>query len=796
MFEYKDYQKRIFKNIDKILETIKKYGDEPNMAWERYFFIMRPEDTGIKESPRYRPFTNKPLVPYFCLRVPTGGGKTILACETVGKTKIDFFCEKTGIVLWFVPTEAIYEQTLQKLKNLHDPHRQVLNKYFDNKVTVFSKDEALSRLKPHMLDDGLTIIVSIIDSFSMGEKVYKGSNDGYESFSKRLNEKSDLLISETLDNKGNKSSVENDSLFNIIRTYNPIIIIDEGHRYGSDLRQATIADLNPSFIWEYTATPDIANANIFHRTSPIELKIEQMIKMPIQIHHQPTWEDVITKAIELQNELEKSSKAEKKKTGRYIRPIVLIRPNQIKEEENELTPSTIKKYIEKNHPEIILDGEKRMLAERYSEGKSNKKGSKKVDTLGEVHKLFDEGSNIRYIIAYNAIREGWDCSFAYVYANLSNIRSRTDAEQFIGRIMRMPEAKETTIEKLNKCYVVTMADNNKPSELEESVDNIINILTDSGYSNEEAIKAIQTGENEKINLPYISNRQIKTKQIKLPKLITNIDGDEEELLLLKHLWKGFDIRDIKLSVEQNIILEVCGIVEIDIDEKEKSGWSKSGIVAEDAHGLFEYDINILSADLAKSCKDKNISPKEQYKVLLDWLKELIKKYDIKDLRRNSNLLKQYFKEVRNKTRLEIAKSNFNKSYDSGKLFVSNNFQYFLPEEQINLFYPNGKFSKSLYDEIDNVNKEEKDFASSFFENNKNIKWFYRNRENKDFYIQGYWGKFYPDFIFETVDGKLGVSEYKGREDKLDTEKKELGIKWSKISGLIFDWNGDKIKLLS
>ena len=795
MFEYKDYQKRIFKNIDNILEILKKNRNKPNMAWEQYFSTVRPEDTGIKDAPRYRTFINKPLVPYLCLRVPTGGGKTILACETVGKTKVDYLCNKTGIILWFVPTEAIYEQTLQKLKNLNDPHRQVLNKYFDNKVTILSKSEALTKLRPYMLDDGLTIIVSIIDSFSMGEKVYVGNVDGFESFTKRVDEYGDIIISETEDNKGNKSIVERDSLFNIIRTYNPVIIIDEGHRYGSDLRQATIADLNPSFIWEYTATPDSANANIFHRTSPIELKIEQMIKMPIQIHHQPTWEDVVTKAIELQNELEKSAKEERKKSGRYIRPIVLIRPNQIKEEKNEITPSAIKKYIKKNHSKIFLDGDERMLAERYCEGKSNQRKSKKVDTLGEVHKLFNEDCNIRYIIAYNAIREGWDCSFAYVYANLSNIRSRTDAEQFIGRIMRMPEAKETSVEKLNKCYVVTIADNNKPSELEESVDNIINILTDSGYSNEEAKKALQLGENEKINLPYISNRQIKTEKIILPKLITNAYVDEEDLLILKHLWKGFDIKDIKLSTEQNIILDVCGIVEIDIEKKEEKNtfdWIKSSLVSEEAHGLFEYDVNSLASDIAKSCRDKNISPKEQYKVILNWIKELKKKYEIKDLRRNLNFLKQYFKEIRNKTRLEIAKANFEKLYKTGKILTSKNFQYILPEDQINLYYPSGKFQKSLYDETENLNTEEKDFAAEYFENNQNIKWFYRNRENKDFFIQGYWGKFYPDFIFKANNGKLGTSEYKGREDDLDKEKKKLGKVWAKLTGLIFDWNGDEL----
>src|SRR3989344_2132544 len=48
-----------------------------------------------------------------------------------------------GIVMWFVPSEAIKSQTLRKFKDRKDIHRQILDDYFDNNVKIFSIEEAL-----------------------------------------------------------------------------------------------------------------------------------------------------------------------------------------------------------------------------------------------------------------------------------------------------------------------------------------------------------------------------------------------------------------------------------------------------------------------------------------------------------------------------------------------------------------------------------------------------------------------------------------------------------------------------
>ena len=48
---------------------------------------------------------------------------------------------------------------------------------------------------------------------------------------------------------------------------------------------------------------------------------------------------------------------------------------------------------------------------------------------------------VEYVITVEALKEGWDCSFAYVFCSVSRIQSATDVEQLLGRVMRMPYAK-------------------------------------------------------------------------------------------------------------------------------------------------------------------------------------------------------------------------------------------------------------------------------------------------------------------------------------------------------------------
>ena len=70
--------------------------------------------------------------------------------------------------------------------------------------------------------------------------------------------------------------------------------------------------------------------------------------------------------------------------------------------------------------------------------------------------LLSEYSRVKYIITKEALKEGWDCPFAYVLTILSKTKAPVAIEQMIGRVLRQPHTRRTKIESLNQCYVVCM----------------------------------------------------------------------------------------------------------------------------------------------------------------------------------------------------------------------------------------------------------------------------------------------------------------------------------------------------
>ena len=73
--------------------------------------------------------------------------------------------------------------------------------------------------------------------------------------------------------------------------------------------------------------------------------------------------------------------------------------------------------------------------------------------------LLSKDCKIRYIITVNALKEGWDCPFAYILATVANRSSAVDVEQILGRILRMPNAKANKSDILNLSYVITSSAN-------------------------------------------------------------------------------------------------------------------------------------------------------------------------------------------------------------------------------------------------------------------------------------------------------------------------------------------------
>lgn len=60
------------------------------------------------QSLRYTPLAGfAPDMPYFCLRVPTGGGKTWLAAKSLSLVNTHLLRVPHSVVLWLVPVGAV-----------------------------------------------------------------------------------------------------------------------------------------------------------------------------------------------------------------------------------------------------------------------------------------------------------------------------------------------------------------------------------------------------------------------------------------------------------------------------------------------------------------------------------------------------------------------------------------------------------------------------------------------------------------------------------------------------------------
>ena len=399
------------------------------------------------------PFRNAPAVaegtPYVCLRVPTGGGKTILAAYSIGIAAKEYLSATNPMVLWLVPSTAILDQTVEALKTEGHPYRAALTKDFNRNFTVMTKDEALAMSRADAIG-GAVVIVSTIQSFRREDDKGKENPEGlkvYEDAGALM----DHFASLSEDQKAPLEKVEETarpiaSLANLLRLHRPMVIVDEAHNSRSDLSFRTLARFTPSLILELSATPQTDHdpargkhaSNILYSVSAAELKAEEMIKMPIRLTTDGDWIKTVGAALDSQRMLEDAAKAEEQETGEYIRPIVLFQAQSAsKDDPTRLTWEKIEEHL--------LE-QQRIPKEQISVHTGPRKD------LDAVEDIRDPKCPVRYIITVSKLKEGWDCPFAYVLCSVADQVSPVAVEQILGRILRMPQAKRKRRDALNQSY--------------------------------------------------------------------------------------------------------------------------------------------------------------------------------------------------------------------------------------------------------------------------------------------------------------------------------------------------------
>ncbi|KAA6303195.1 MAG: hypothetical protein EZS26_000798 [Candidatus Ordinivivax streblomastigis] len=397
-----------------------------------------------------------PHTPRICLKVPTGGGKTIIAAHALKIVSETWLSREFPVVLWFTPSDTIRKQTSEALKNPRHPYREVIDEQFGGKVRVFDLDEKFN-IRPADIENSTCIIVSTIQAFR------QSNTDKYNVYKHNENlEPHFAHISASEGMEKDENGMLKFSFANLLHFHRPIVIVDEAHNVISNLSQDVQGRINPSAIVELSATPQVKN-NTLYSVRASELKEEEMIKLPIALTEHYGWETAVDEAITKRAELEIAASNEHD----YIRPIVLF---QAQDKNGEVNVEALKKYLIEtanlSESEIaIATGEQ-----------------KELDGID----VFARDCTIRYIITVEALKEGWDCSFAYILCSLANVRSNTAVEQLLGRVMRMPYAKSRKISALNKAYAYVLS-----RTFGEAASALVDKLKLKGFEEEEAKSVIE-----------------------------------------------------------------------------------------------------------------------------------------------------------------------------------------------------------------------------------------------------------------------------------------------------------------
>ena len=455
----KEFQQAALKEVRAFLDLLVEWREKEATAREidpdiTFDWVQRAwEKAGTCRQ--YEPRKNglgEPL-PCFCLKIPTGGGKTLLATKVIDQVHSHYRRRQNGLVLWIVPTTQIYRQTLKALKDRDHAYRQQLDVASAGKTLVLEKNSGFT---PADVRERLCVLLLMLPSAnratreqlrmfrdSGGFERFFPADDDAKAHERLLADVPNLDAFEFAGTFGQRQAKT--SLGNTLRLLRPLIILDEGHKAYSRNAKATLEGFNPAMVVELSATPP-REANVLVEITGAALNAEQMIKLDLHIHNKASvgWQDTLLAAIEHRERLEAQALEHEAQSGVYIRPICLVQVERTGKEQRGagfIHAEDVRDYLLR-HPSLN--------AEHVAVKTSGRDELKEVDEAGG---LLSRDCPIRFIITKQALQEGWDCSFAYVLAILTNPSSKSALTQLVGRILRQPYATKTHVAALDESYV-------------------------------------------------------------------------------------------------------------------------------------------------------------------------------------------------------------------------------------------------------------------------------------------------------------------------------------------------------
>ena len=747
----KDYQ-------TDVVEALKKFYTEAEnvkSAIEKLYVNGRSSISYV--SPVYDKlnlsyFADKPKnglgesYPRFCLKIPTGGGKTLLAIEAIREYHNLFVKKRTGLVVWIVHREIIYRQTIEKLKDKNHIYRQWLDQCSGNRTIILEKGQSL---RHQDTEDNLVILMLMIQSAGRttkeNMKVFQDSGDYIDFFPQdnRYDEHQKLLekipnLDFIQDDIFNNNKIVKSSLGNAIRILNPLIIVDEFHTMFSDIAKKTLDGLNPSMIIGLSATPkERSHMNVLVEIKGRQLKKAGMIKLDLHLHSPSisgNWHEMINEIIKKRDSIEEEAIKLNSNRNIYIRPIALIqveRTGKDQREKGKVHSEDVREYlIEQGVPahEIAVK-------------------SSEIDEIRE-EKLLSQSSEIRYIITKEALKEGWDCSFAYILGIIPNARSESSMTQLVGRILRQPYAKKIGIKELDESYVYfnqgdtedVLKNIQKGFENEGLGDLIQNISRESGPAGSKKIKTKVKPEilekyPESLYLPVwiIKNNESYRRFSYHIDIKPNIDWSKVNY----GEWLKNEI--FPLLDEKPTTYEIL----VDLDKKYEKKY-----LEEKESGLFEISY------LTRRITDVTDNAFAAFDLANDFIKEYKEYKNEEKLIANSGFITHEIIKKLLLEKLNQEEKIFNSLIESKKLILAvcddQDIGYLLPEEYE--VYPEGieTYKSNLFEKSDKLSMNPLEIkVANLIDNKKSVVWWVRNvAENKKWYSISGWkkNKIHPDFI--------------------------------------------------
>lgn len=732
-------------------------------------------------------------VPNIVLKVPTAGGKTWLAISAVSQIMGRYLDRNTGFVLWIVPNEAIYTQTLKHLKDRQHPYRQALDRAAAGRVRVMEKTDPLDARD---VRENLCVMLLMLQSANRDTqeslKMFQDQGDVHGFFppeGEQQAHKAALHATPNLTAYDDMFPMVKDSLGNALRIIRPVVVLDEGHRAISDLAFRTLYGFNPCFVLELTATPqDVqprggANpregryANVLVEVTGRELDREGMIKMPLNLDPKQgtDWKATLNAALDKLRSLDASAEILRAEAGRYIRPIMLVQVERTGADQRESG------HI---HADDVKDW---LLAAGFDAPEVAIKTAEQNDlSQPENQDLLSPTNRVKVIITKQALQEGWDCPFAYVLCALAASSNEKAMTQLVGRILRQPGATRTGVAALDECHVIT-----HHADTASVVEAIKNGLERDGLG-DLVLRVSQdyTGPAAGVVRKIDRRPDFASTEIYLPRVMIIEDGrardlDYETDILASIDWRGFDPARIAAGIPDNAQAAESQLQRIKL--------------ADDGDELFigetvAQNSEVLVFDPAHTCRMvSDIVPnpfvaREIVGRLLDALRA--RGFDDDKLGRFATHIAAELRRGLDTARTERAETLFKGEVAAGRIQfrlrldgrnwrMPSSVETTEPENADQLPSKTGQpLQKSLFAPVykSEMNKDERDVAV-YLDGEEALTWWHRNVARSQYGIQGWRkAKIYPDFIFAVqAEGRakrITVLETKGDQlDNLDTAYK-------------------------